>query len=167
MKYLRIVKVVFWQFFWPFKSMLSHLQPEKSLKKAKILNLENQAMLLVETFLIHNSKTKIFPDKYSLQNARKKAILGCVVIYRHTIVNFKNHSSKCEDPKMKTTSTQIIIHSLYWLLIAITFKYHHYKCFFSHIHCVSSPWLIRSHIMCSQILWNKLFLFFQCCYVAK
>ena len=27
-------------------------------------NLKNEAMLLVKTFLIHNSKTKIFPDNF-------------------------------------------------------------------------------------------------------
>ena len=41
---------------------------KKSLKKAKILNLEHHAMLLVKTFLIHNSVTKIFQNKHFLKN---------------------------------------------------------------------------------------------------
>ena len=45
---------------------------KKSLKKAKILNLENQAMLLVETFFIHNSRSGIYPDKHFLQNATQE-----------------------------------------------------------------------------------------------
>ena len=47
---------------------------KKPLKKAKILNLENQAMLLAKYFLIHNSKTKIFPDKHFLQNASQEQL---------------------------------------------------------------------------------------------
>ena len=34
----------------------------------KKLNLKNQGKLLVEAFLIHNSKTKMFPDMPFLQN---------------------------------------------------------------------------------------------------
>ena len=37
--------------------MVLHHKPKKSLKK-KILTLENQAVLLVEIFLIHNLRTK-------------------------------------------------------------------------------------------------------------
>ena len=33
-------------------------------KKAKILHSQNEAMLLVKTFLIHNSKTKILSDMH-------------------------------------------------------------------------------------------------------
>ena len=34
----------------------------------KISNLQNEALFLVETFLTHNSGTKVFLDKYFLQN---------------------------------------------------------------------------------------------------
>ena len=37
-------------------------------KNNKISNLQNEALFLVETFLTHNSGTKVFLDKYFLQN---------------------------------------------------------------------------------------------------
>ena len=42
------------------------------MKKSKMLNLENPVMLLVDTFLIHNSRTKIFLDKQFLQNTSQE-----------------------------------------------------------------------------------------------
>ena len=48
-------------------------------KKAKILHLQSEAMLLVKTFLIHNSKTKILSDmhfwKMLVKNNIKKIFL--------------------------------------------------------------------------------------------
>ena len=44
-------------------------QQQQSLKKNEILNLQNEAMLLVKIFSIHNSMAKIFSDKHFLQNA--------------------------------------------------------------------------------------------------
>ena len=37
-----------------------------------ILNLQNEAMLLVKTFMIQNSRTKIFSDKPFLQNGSQE-----------------------------------------------------------------------------------------------
>ena len=49
--------------------MVLHHQPKKSLKKVKILNLQNEPTLFIKTFSIHNPRTKIFSDKHFLQNA--------------------------------------------------------------------------------------------------
>ena len=39
------------------------------MKRAKVLNLEDQLILLAKTILIYNSRIKIFPDKHFLQKA--------------------------------------------------------------------------------------------------
>ena len=52
--------------------MVLYHKTKNNWKKAKISNLENQAMSFVDNFLIHNSGTKIFPDKNFLQNASQE-----------------------------------------------------------------------------------------------
>ena len=53
--------------------MVLHInKKKKTIKKAKILILENQAMLFVKTFLVHNSMTKILPEKLFLPNVSQK-----------------------------------------------------------------------------------------------
>ena len=69
MKYLQIMgKSSFSAVLLTFSPHGTASSTKKSLKKAKILNLEHHAMLLVKTFLIHNSMTKIFKDKHFLKN---------------------------------------------------------------------------------------------------
>ena len=52
--------------------LTSQYSTQKSLKKTNIINLQNEAMLLVKTFLMHNSKTNIFSGKHFLQNASEE-----------------------------------------------------------------------------------------------
>ena len=52
----------------------------------KILNLKKDAMLLVKTFLINNSRTKIFQDKHFLQNVSQEQ-------YKKTLSEKCNHET--------------------------------------------------------------------------
>ena len=72
-KYLQIITKT------SFLTVLLTFQPhgiasssKKSLKKVEILNLENQEMLFVKTFLIYDSSAIIFPDKHFLRNASQE-----------------------------------------------------------------------------------------------
>ena len=68
---------------------------KKSLKKAKILRLKKSSN--VKTFLIHNSRTNIFSDKYFIQNAcqeyykkyfHRKLMINLIKKYKSCLCHF-------------------------------------------------------------------------------
>ena len=71
MKYLKIVSKSFDNSF-DLLTTWYYISNQKIIEKSQEINLKNQAMLLAEIFITHNSRTKILPYWHFLQNASQE-----------------------------------------------------------------------------------------------